>query len=290
MYPPSNSSQGDNVLAIRGGDDGIANFVDVKVTANVPSTVDKSSLYGEPVASDSLYPFTGFIEWRPAVPRASSAAALQRFPNRKPIPSQCSALPWREGRPTFLKNGRAEFRVTVGRTKRSGAGGITRKIVIQAEYPKFDKRTLVNDYEVWRVVGQPISTIAPVALPSAFEPATPWDVGSTTSVLGWGLIDPAVSKTAVTDQLRVINEQIAADRPTNPDVQFEMRPNATKPEGGSHGDSGGPILGHRSDGSYVQIGLYSGSFGSTPDSSDWRDLAASLRSRAVQAWIAKNTR
>jgi len=253
----------------------------------MPPAVNTNDLYGEPVADSSQFPFVGFLQQRSSIhaPNAPwhtfcSASLVSKY---EVLSAQHCLNHF--NRDLLLY----DFRVVIGRNRISGAGGETRDVYVDFRKGGFKSANdntapLINDYMLWGLE-RPIKDIKPVSLAATSDSAL-WQPGQDTIALGWGIDKPGQKEPD--DQLRAIHEQVTAVNYPPNGLQFETAPNASHPEGITEGDSGGPVVVRRSDGTYVQIGLVSGKYGSSPTDSNWLDLYAATYPGEGQTWIVKH--
>jgi hypothetical protein len=100
----------------------------------------------------------------------------------------------------------------------------------------------------------PIFNIAPVRVPDPKTDKAMWSAGKEVTLAGWGYIDTAGT---FTSELRTAREKVADNNILTPPATGLMRTTPVVGRG-THGDSGGPLLGLNAAGEFVVIGLFEG--------------------------------
>jgi hypothetical protein len=194
-----------------------------------------------------------------------------------------------------------EFRVVLGITDlraadAAGSGSVVRSINLDTvKIPaKFNKASWIYDYALWQL-SSPITSqdhITPVPLAGPSDPSLYAD-NAPTVALGWA--DPQGTGTRF---MHAINEYIDLANTSHltkalQATEFYTRPYILKPEGSAPGDSGGPVLAQKADGTLVQIGLLTGITSrskATAIATDpsFADIVTRTNPGPGQDWIVKN--
>jgi secreted trypsin-like serine protease len=166
------------------------------------------------------------------------------------------------------------------------------RIVATHVFPDFDPGTLHGDAGI--LVLEKPTAAPPIAIATSADSAL-YEGGATVQLAGWGLMRGNAS--AAPHRLRsaptVLQEPSFCQRKTRPYYQ-PYSPAAqmctldlpTKATGGCYGDSGGPAITQRPDGSFVEIGITStGGPGCNPKLPNVLTRADTISSWALQ-WVA----
>ena len=157
----------------------------------------------------------------------------------------------------------ADFRVVVGATKLSAAGGEVRRPAEIRIHPDYDgDATHGADIALVRL-SAPVDDITPIEPVRPAERAA-WQAGDTATVIGWGVTSEA--GTAASDELRSVHvpirpdaEMAAADAYGDAFLPSDML-GAGRPSGGvdaCFGDSGGPLVVDAGRAGLRQVGIVS---------------------------------
>ena len=157
----------------------------------------------------------------------------------------------------------AEFRIVVGATKLSAAGGEVRGPAEIRIHPGYDgDATYGADIALVRL-SAPIDDITPIEPVRPAERAA-WQAGDAATVIGWGVTSEA--GTAASDELRSVDvairpdaEMAAGDAYGDAFLPSDML-GAGRPSGGAdgcYGDSGGPLVVDVGKAGLRQVGIVS---------------------------------
>lgn len=179
----------------------------------------------------------------------------------------------------------ADFEVMLGSNTLSGSGG--ERIGVAAVFPNF--RYFIDDaYDLALLrLARPATlsaTVRPVTLAQPAD-APLFAAGAAGTVTGWGALNGQGED--YPDDLRQVDLPVSARADCARQVDPDLLLCAGPPEGGKsacYGDSGGPFVVKRPDGSYLQVGIVSRGTGYTCGEPDAYSLFALPSTSA--AWIA----